>query len=294
MLKNLNLTHGEFKNQYSLKDFIRQIDPHNAKLKKIEALLSGHFKSFTSGEGFDFNEIREYKIGDDLRHISWNTTAKTGNLHTKEYFSEKEIRTFFLLDISNSMFCGNKLEAFSKLFAFLLNLSCNFSEKIGGLFFSNEIKYYFPLNQSYSQANIMFQTFLNFIHNLNNDITTTSSSTNLNKALEFTKRCFCKKGLIYIISDFINLSQWEKVIYQTSRNQNIYLFQIYDPLDFYLPKAGYVTIIDPETNKRCVVNTDNKTIQQAYSNNMNKNQNDLKLFLQNIEVHHIVIEPTSL
>ena len=127
--ENLNLS--DEKISYGLKDFIRQINLNKDKLKKIEAILQGAFQSSKSGSGFDFNEIREYKIGDDLRHISWTATARTGTLQTKEYYAEKEIYSYFLIDVSNSMFCGNKPEPFIKSFAYLLNMAAGFSEKIG-------------------------------------------------------------------------------------------------------------------------------------------------------------------
>lgn len=277
--------------QLTLKDFLRQIDLNSYKLKKIEASLQGVFKSTQAGTGLDFNEIREYRIGDDLRHISWASTAKTGTLQTKEYFAEKEIRSYFLIDISNSMFCGNKLEPFIQLFAFLLNLSCSFSEKIGGVFFTGEIKYHFPLRESLSQANIMFQTFLDFLNNKNiNAKTNLSSITDLSQALEFTNKYFSKKGMIFIISDFINLTNWEKMIYLTSQKQNIYSFQIYDLIDYLLPEAGYITIIDPETNERCIVNTDSKVIQGNYETLMTNKQEKLNSFLKSIGATHLIIK----
>ena len=277
----------------SLKEFLRQINLNNNKLKKIEALLHGTFQSTTFGTGFDFNEIREYKTGDDLRHISWSATARTGNLHTKEYFTEKEVRSYFLIDISNSMFCGNKLDPFLQSTVFLLNMACGFSEKIGGIFFSDEIKYNFPLAAANTQANIIFQTLINYINNLNEKITTTPSNTNLFKALDFTKQYFRKKGMIFIISDLVNIERWEKIIYETAQKHNIYLFQIYDPIDFSLTKAGYITIVDPETNKRLFVNTDSKIIHESYVALMNTRQEKLKTFLKTIGVKHIVIEKTD-
>ena len=195
--KNLNLTEHETKRQYNLKDFLKQIDLSKAKFKKIKGLLHGAFQSNRTGSGFNFNEIREYKIGDDLRHISWSATAKTNNLQTKEYFTEKEIRSYFLIDISYSMFCGNKAELFINLLAFLLNLTSNFSEKIGGLFFTDDIRYNFPLSYAHSQANIMFQTVIDFFNNIGNQqksINTNVQHTNILKALEFTKKYFTKNG----------------------------------------------------------------------------------------------------
>ena len=279
--------------RYTLRDFLRQIDLNNPKLKKIEAMLYGNFQSSKIGTGFDFNEIREYKIGDDLRHISWSATAKTGTLHTREYFAEKEVNSFFLIDISNSMFCGNKSESFIQLLAFLLNIVCNFSEKIGGVFFSDEIKYHFPLGQPRIQSNIMFQTLIGFYNNLVTLVkeeTDKVKTTNLFKALEFTKRYFVKKGMIFIISDFINLTSWEKLIFETGQKQNIYSFQIYDPIDFNLPKTGYITIIDPETKELCTVNTDSKIIQETYYKFMIQNEEKLKRFLKSIGVNHMIIE----
>ena len=85
--------------------------------------------------------------------------------------------------------------------------------------------------------------------------------------------------MIFIISDFINVSNWEKPIFETSQKQNIYLFQIYDPLDFALPQKGYITLIDPETKQRCTVNTDSKTIQKNYHDLMLEKQKRLGNFL---------------
>ena len=286
--KNLSLP----ENSCKLKDFLRQINLNKDKLKKIEALLYGSFQSNRFGNGFDFNEIREYKMGDDLRHISWNATAKTGTLQTKEYFAEKEIYSYFLIDISNSMFCGNKPEPFIKLFAFLLNTAMNFSEKIGGVFFSNEIKYIFPLSYIHSQTNLMFETLFNVLNSLqeNKKNLAVQTVTNFSSALDFAKRSFTKKGIFFIISDFINITSWEKSVFETSQKQNIYLFQIYDPLDFSLPQKGYTTLIDPETKQRCTVNTDSKTIQQNYHNLMLEKQKRLKMFLESIGTHHLLIE----
>ena len=109
-------------------------------------------------------------------------------------------------------------------------------------------------------------------------------------ALDFAKRSFSKKGMIFIISDFINISNWEKPIFETSQKQNIYLFQIYDLLDFNLPKKGYIALIDPETKQRCTVNTDSKIVQENYHNLMLEKQKRLKIFLESIGTHHLLIE----
>ena len=276
-----------------LKDFTRLINLNPDKLKKIEAVLHGAFQSNKFGSGFDFNEIREYKMGDDLRHISWSATAKTGALQTKEYLAEKEIYSYFLIDISYSMLCGNKPEPFIKLFAFLLNTVMTFSEKIGGIFFSDEIKYIFPLSYTHSQTNLMFEALLNTINNLNKENKkdlALQTITNFSSALDFSKRSFSKKGMIFIISDFINITNWEKSIFETSQKQNVYLFQIYDPLDFNLPQKGYITLIDPETKQRCTVNTDSKIIQKNYHNLMLEKQKRLKMFFESIGTHHLLIE----
>lgn len=282
----------ESRKPYSLKEFLRQINSNSSKLKKIEALLHGTFQSKEVSTGLDFNEIREYKIGDDLRHISWKSLAKTGKLHTKEYFAEKEVRTFFLIDISNSMFCGKKLKTLISLSAFLLNLSCTFSEKIGGVFFSSDIKYHFPLSQSYTQADIMFHALINFLNNPSkkNILKVENENTNLSKAFEFTNQSFHKKGMVFIVSDLINLSSWGKMIFDIAKKHNVYFFQIYESLDFSLSSIGYVTLIDPETNKRFFVNTDSKVIKETYLDLMNEKQKKLEEFLRTIEVKHFVIE----
>ncbi|GEM_PF-2095444 len=288
--KNLTLTDYNTRKSIPLKEFLRHINLNQEKLKKINGLLHGNFQSTQYGSGYDFNEIREYKIGDDLRHISWSATAKTNTLQTKEYFCEKELSSFFLIDISNSMFCGNKIESFIQLSAFLLDLSCRFSEKLGGVFFSDDIKYYFPLRASLPSANIMFQSFFNYYNNLNNESFSKPTVTNFSKALELANQSFSKKGLIFIISDFLNLSHWEKIFFETAQKQNIYSFQIYDSLDYELPESGYISLFDPETQRYTLVNTDSKIIREKYKVLMNNKQDNLKAFLKKSGINHLLID----
>ena len=289
-LKNLSSLNLRENDKVILKDFVRQFELNKNKLKKIEGYLFGQFQSVKNGVGFDFNEIREYIIGDDLRHICWSATAKLGKLQTKEYFSEKDVRSYFLVDISSSMFTGNKFDLFVQTIAFMLNFTTGFSEKIGGLFFSAEILYNFPPGEAHTQANIMFQSFIDYINNLKDKTPSSPTSTNMHKALEFTNKYFNKKGIVFIISDFLNLINWQKILFQTSQLQNIYLFQIYDHLDFYLPKSGYINLIDPETKQNIVVNTDSKKLQDSYYEHMTQKQENIKKFIKSIDVSHIVIE----
>lgn len=281
----------ELKQNYNLQNFLHQLNLNPKKLKKIEALFQGAFHSNIPGSGFDFNEIREYQAGDDLRHISWSATARTGGLQTKVFNSEKEVFSYFLIDISSSMFSGNKFSSFLKLVAFLLKLSCNFSEKIGGVYFSDEIKYLFPFLQASTHANIMFETLISYINKSPNEKNILSQSylTNFVKPLEYTRGYFSRKGFVFVISDLLNLNNWEKSFYDISQKQNLYLFQIYDPVDFELPKSGFVTLIDPETKERFTVNTDSKLIRESYKNNMLEKQARIKSFVQSTGVNHILI-----
>lgn len=287
--KNLTYINQEINSNSALANFIRQLNLNSPKFKKIESILHGAFQSTLYGSGFDFNEIREYKIGDDLRHISWKATARTGNLQTKEYLAEKEIRAYFLVDISNSMFCGNKIDPFIKLYAYLLTSMKRYCEKIGGIYFSDDIKYNFTQAETSSQGNIMFQTLFNYYRNLDKKSLSEPSYTNLTKAITFTKEFFKKRGFIFIISDFLNLQNWEKQIFNLSQHQNIFLFQIYDPLDFEISNVGYISMIDPETNKRIVVNTDNNKIIESYKRLMKEKQEKINALLKQVSAKHVTV-----
>lgn len=288
--ENSNLTSNYFSEINPLNNIIKNLDINKSKLKKIEALFSGQFQSFVNGIGFDFNEIREYKIGDDLRHISWSTTAKTGKLHTKEFNTEKEARVFFIVDISNSMFFGNKLEPFIKIFAYLLSSLQKYSEKMGGVFFANDIKYYFPHLEAYSQSNIMFQSLIKYYLDLEKNIFKKESSSNFSKAIDFTKQFIKKKGIVIVISDLLNIKDWEKSFFNLSKTHNVYLFQIYDSIDFEIQKMGYITLIDPETNEKFIVNTDSDSILENYKNSMKEKQEEVNHFFRLSEAKHILIE----
>ena len=264
----------------------RLIDLNNPKLKKIEAELSGSYRSIQKSNGFDFREIREYVMGDDLRHISWKSTAKTNTLQTKEYTAEKEIRSFFLIDISNSMICGKKLQTLILSLTYLLNLCCGFSEKIGGLLYSNEIKNFIPLANSTNQANVLLNSIFNFHENLDSQLVSNFGITNITQALNFAKSLLRKKGLIFIISDFINISNFEKSMFEASQKQNIYAIQISDPIDFEIPKIGYANIINPETKENFLVNTDSKIVREAFKTLVLEKQKKFNGFLKSVGVHY--------
>ena len=292
-MKYKNLLLQKNLSSYKLQDFLCQISLNKKKLKQIESLLQGVLQSKLSGSGFDFNEIREYHIGDDLRHISWAATAKTNTLQTKEYYAEKEVYSYFLIDISNSMFCGNKLEPFIQMIALLLNTASSFSEKIGGIFFADKITFNFPFLAAKTQVNLMFDSLISYYHNLkskNQDFFSFSTSTNLIEPLEYARRYFSRRGLVFVVSDFLNASSAEKAMFEAAQKQNMYLFQIYDHLDFALPQAGYVSFVDPETKELFTVNTDNKIIREKYCSLMKGRQNKLKTFIETMGAHHMFIE----
>jgi uncharacterized protein (DUF58 family) len=220
-----------------------------------EDLLSGDFRSIFRGQGIEADEVRRYEVGDDIRSIDWNVSARFGTPYVKMYREERELSVFLVMDCSPSMYCGsviNRAEQAILAGALLAFSTEHAGQRLGAVFFDTEIIKVFPAEKGMSHSLAMINAAL--------DIRThrkdgkkgkdeKEKSSNLGAALSGLSRILKRRSIIIVISDFFCMN-WEQELGKLCQKHDVIAIRITDTLDTNLFKAGLITMEDPETNAR--------------------------------------------
>jgi len=253
------------------------------KVRKIEIrtkalsqqVFSGQYHSAFKGRGMAFSEVREYQYGDDIRNIDWNVTARFNHPYIKIFEEERELTVMLLIDVSGSTHFGTKQQFKSDLIteisAVLSFSAINNNDKVGVIFFSNQVEKFIPPKKGRSHI-------LRIIRELV-DYKPQQVQTNVSEALRYLTNAIKKRCTAFILSDFVN-SDCEQALRIAANKHDVVALQIMDTSDALLPNIGLVQIHDPETGKKLIADTSNFRIQQEYArwwhNQQKKNLEILK------------------
>lgn len=267
-----------------LNDLIRlRYGARDIKLKKQHkafSLLVGPYQTKFRGRGIEFDEVRRYQAGDDIRSIDWRVTARTGKPHTKLFQEERERPVLILVDQSRSMFFGSKTCFKSVMAAHVAALlawaALQQNDRVGGLVYNG--REHSELRPKRKARNVL--RFINEInrlnHSLNKDFATTAKG--LDDALEELRRITRPGSNVFIISDFKRLTQkGMKNLYNLSRHNDISAIQVFDPLEQELPVKGYYSITDGED--RFMMYTGDHALRSQYHDSFQENATSLKHLL---------------
>ncbi|GMO30359.1 MAG: DUF58 domain-containing protein [Termitinemataceae bacterium] len=230
-----------------------------------EDLLSGDFRSVFRGEGIEFEEVRRYEQGDDIRAIDRNVTARFGTPYVKLYREERELTVYVVLDCSASMFAGGAAgtqEAMTRfdqavLTAALLGFSAEQAgQRFGAVFFDAAPRQIFRPRKGRSHTMAIISSAL--------QTKPLAKGSGLSSAIAGAGRLLKRRSLVIIVSDFL-CTGWEKELGQLSRKHDFIAIRIVDPLDCEIPNVGLVTIEDPETNKIINAGTSFSSFRNAWS-----------------------------
>jgi uncharacterized protein (DUF58 family) len=223
-------------------------------------LLSGDYRSVFKGQGIEFDEARHYEVGDDVRSIDWNASARFGVPYVKMYREERELTVFIILDISASMHTGgasaaamnraifNRFEQGSFAAALVAFSAEEAGQRVGALFFDREITRIFPPKKGRRHI-------LGILGNAA-AIQAGDRGSALGTALAGAARFLKRRSLVVVISDFfadaVNTTgpNWEDEMGALARKHDVIAVNITDPLDTGFPDAGFIPVEDPETRIR--------------------------------------------
>ncbi|EHQ30165.1 DUF58 domain-containing protein [Mucilaginibacter paludis] len=237
------------------------------KVRKIEIktrglsnhLFSGEYHSAFKGRGMAFSEVREYQIGDEIRTIDWNVTARFNHPYVKVFDEERELTVMILMDVSGSENFGTinqqKQDVATELCAVLAFSAIQNNDKVGVIFFSDKIEKFIPPKKGRSHILMIIRELINF--------TPENKGTNVAEALKYFTGAIKKKCTAFVISDFISPG-FEDQLKIANKKHDIIALRLYDRHEEEFPNMGLIPVRDEETGTIQWVNTADKEVRLAF------------------------------
>lgn len=226
----------------------------------VNDVFAGRYHSTFKGRGMEFDEVREYVPGDDIRAIDWNVTARTGVPHIKKFVEEREMTVMLLVDVSGSNDFGSttqlKRDLAAEIAAMLAFSATRNNDRIGLILFSDRIEKYIPPSKG-TAAHV-----LRLIREVL-DCQPLSRLTDVQPALDFLNHTQSRKAVTFLISDFIFPANCDKALKITARRHDLIAVAIADRREQAWPKAGLVEWNDPESEQRVLVDTSSAAVRNA-------------------------------
>ena len=238
------------------------------KVRKIEIksrglsqnVFAGEYHSAFKGRGMMFSEVREYQYGDDIRDIDWNVTARHNKPYVKVFEEERELTVMLLVDVSGSGSFGavgpEKRDMIAEISATLAFSAISNNDKIGAIFFSDRIEKFIPPKKGKRHILMIVSQLLDFQPQIR--------GTDIAGALKFFTDALKKKSTAFLISDFIDNSEYDKPLSVARNRHDLMAIQVYDRRDASMPDVGLVRMADLETGSTRWVNTSSKKVRKAY------------------------------
>ncbi len=249
------------------------------KVRKIEIktrglsnqIFSGPYHSIFKGRGMAFSEVREYQYGDDIRNIDWNVTARFNHPYIKTFEEERELTVMLLIDVSGSNEFGTKNatkeEFITEIAALLAFSAIQNNDKVGVIFFSNQIEKFIPPKKGTSHILRIIRELVDF--------KTKNQGTNVGESLRFLTNAIKKRCTAFVLSDFMD-KKFDEAIQIANNKHDVIAIRIYDARESVLPDIGLTKFKDAETGENIWVDTSNPATRKIYENWFNENESYLK------------------
>lgn len=231
-------------------------------IRRLDGLLQGDYRSLFYGYGVDFADLREYQPEDDIRYIDWNVTARLNAPYVRQYVEDREITAWFLLDLSPSMDFGaaqsEKRSILTDFVAVLARLLTRHGNRVGAVFYNNRIERTIPARGGRVQA-------LRLIHELlRQPRQPRAAFTDLTPLIEGGLSAFKKRSLVFIVSDFLSTSGWERPLKLLNQRHEVVAVRVWDPREMELPDVGLIVMEDSETGEQLYVDTHDKKFRSRF------------------------------
>ena len=265
------------------KELMKQVGQIRIITKRlVDEQLSGEYHSSFKGQGIEFDEVREYSPGDDVRSIDWNVTARNGHPYVKRFSEERELTILFVVDISGSQDFGSEDRTKSELSAIVTALmalsAIKNQDRIGLILFSDHIVKSIPPRKGRTAAMRLVREVL--------AAEETRHGTSISAALQYLNRTQKKKAVVFLISDFLD-DGFEKELRITARKHDLICCSISDPREDQIPDVGILEVQDPETGQLLLLDTSSKRAREELSRRNRTRREHLSRLFKQIRVDHL-------
>ena len=270
--------------------------------KLIDDQLAGDYHSTFKGQGVEFDEVRPYIPGDDVRAIDWNVTARTGEPYIKRYSEERELTILFLVDVSGSQGYGSvrrsKMELAAEVTALLALTAIRNQDKVGLVLFSDRIVKYIPPRKGRDSVMRLVREVLAAEDDA-------QGGTDLAAALRFLNGVQKRRAVVFLVSDFMEGARppsapqapqafsFERLLRATARHHDMVCVPVSDPAESALPDVGLVELEDPETGELLLVDTSSASVRRQFAARAAAANEELKRFFAKAGIDVLPIDTAS-
>ncbi len=262
---------------------VRQIQIRTGKV--VSDVLAGEYHSVFKGRGMEFEDVREYFPGDDVRNIDWNVTARMNHPYVKNFKEERELAVMLLVDVSASSGFGttgfSKANIIAKICATLSFSAIKNNDKVGLILFSDKIEKFIPAKKGSKHVLRIIRELLVSAKIL--EKTQTSAATDITVALEHLNRTRKKRGVCFIVSDFIS-SDFETDLRIAAKRHDITAISVSDPRELDIPSVGLIELEDAETGEVILVDTSSVEFQSQFLSSVNEENDERKTFFKSLGI----------
>lgn len=253
-------------------DILRQVRKIEIKTRGLSnEIFAGQYHSAFKGRGMAFSEVREYRIGDDVRDIDWNVTARSRAPHVKIYEEERELTMMLLVDVSGSRLFGStsklKKNLITEIAAVLAFSATENNDKVGCIFFSDRVEKFIPPKKGRAHILMIIRELIEF--------TPQATGTDVGEALHYLTNVLKKRSTAFVLSDFMDCDGVERVRFEdplkiASGKHDLVGIRIYDRREESLPDVGILELQDAETGEKVWVDTSSASTRKAYADHWTK------------------------
>ena len=252
--------------------------------KRVDETFAGQFRSVFRGSGMEFDEVREYSPGDDVRALDWNVTARAGKPFVKRYTEERERRVVLVVDVSGSQRFGTaegfKLELAAEVAALLAACANRSNDKIGLVAFTDRVEHFVPAKKGPRHAGRVIRDVLG--------VEPKRAGTDLAGVLDEVNRTVRRGAILVVISDFLDTQasqadgplSFEKALVRAARRHDVICVRALDARELDLPSVGVVRLADLETGEVREVDTSDAGVRAAFRRASSRQRESIALLMR--------------
>ena len=252
--------------------------------KAVNDTLAGEYHSVFKGRGMEFDEVREYRSGDEIRSIDWNVTARMGEPYVKRFVEERELTVIFMVDLSASGSFGSryklKNEISAELCALLAFSAIKNNDKVGLIIFTDHVELFVPPAKGTTHVLRLIRELLEFSPG--------RSQTDIAAGIEYLARVTNRKAVVFLVSDFIGQG-YEKKLRVMGKRHDLIAVSVADPREVKMPDVGLIELEDAETGKFVLLDTGSKAVRTRYQKLTTERKKALQEMFRSMDIDQIEI-----
>lgn len=251
----------------------------------VETAFAGDYHSVFKGRGMNFEDVREYQPGDEIRSIDWNVTARLGTAFVKKFTEERELTVMLTVDVSASGNFGStsqsKRELAAEVACLLAFSAIRNNDKVGLLLFTDQVELFIPPKKGRSHTLRIIREILFFEPQ--------KRGTEPSLALDYLNRIVTRRAVVFFISDF-QAPDFSRALAVTARRHDFIAIHIQDEREQIFPNIGIITLEDAETGEQIEINTSDRTARARFSDLIERQRAELLRLLRRNNVDTIALQ----